>query len=144
MPRLTDSTYLQHRQFLVHEWASGGRSFADLGSLEQWDLHSFYSPAEFLADKQAIAHRRDMTAHDHSLPNTAGKACKHLLQVIEQRAALVAQPKPTPGPRERNGRKPVYNVKVSATVRPKVNYELLAKAFLEYVDTEERKKREQP
>lgn len=85
-----------------------------------------------------------MAAHDSSLPNTAGKAYAHLLQVIERRATLAAQPKVSPGPRERNGRKPVYNVKVSATVRPKVNYELLAKAFLEYVDTEARKKREQP
>jgi hypothetical protein len=84
-----------------------------------------------------------MTAHDPSLPNTAGKAYARLLQAIEHRAVLAAQPEPTPGPRERNGRKPVYNVKVSATVRPKVNYELLAKAFLEYVDTEECKKREQ-
>jgi hypothetical protein len=47
MPRLTNSTYLQHRQLLVQEWARGGRSFADLGLLEQWDLHSFYSPLSF-------------------------------------------------------------------------------------------------
>lgn len=83
MPRLTDSTYLQHRQLLVQEWVRGGRSFADIGSLGQWDLHSFYSPAEFLTDEQAIAHRREITAHDPSLPNTAGKASAHLLQAIE-------------------------------------------------------------
>jgi hypothetical protein len=85
-----------------------------------------------------------MTAYDPSLPNTAGRAYAHLLQTIERRTGLAAQPKKTPVPRERNGRKPVYNAKVSATVRPKVNYELLARAFLEYVGTKERKKRERP
>lgn len=42
-------------------WSEGLTAFADLGLTQQRALHDYFRMAERLSDKEAIAHRRQVT-----------------------------------------------------------------------------------
>lgn len=69
MLRLTDSTYLKQRAYLVGLWERDGYELTLIRATEQWELHGFFRLAEPLTDEQALAHRREVTAEDPSPAN---------------------------------------------------------------------------
>lgn len=139
MPRLTDSTYLKQRAYLVGLWERDGYELTLMRATEQWELHGFFRLAEPLTDEQALAHRREVTAEDSSLANRAGKAYARLLsEVAANDARLAAMPTSLP-PRKRGDPKPTRNITVRTLVRPEIDYKRLAQALYEMALLDEKR-----
>ncbi|WP_137243926.1 hypothetical protein [Plantibacter flavus] len=141
MPRLTDSTYLKQRAYLVGLWDRDGYELTLIRPTEQWELHGFFRLAEPLTDEQALAHRREVTAEDPSLANRAGKAYVRLLsEVSANDARLAAMPASLP-PRKKGDPRPTRNITVRTLVRPEIDYKRLAHALYEMALLDEKRKR---
>ncbi|MDB5160212.1 MAG: hypothetical protein JWO99_475 [Candidatus Saccharibacteria bacterium] len=84
MPRLTNSDFHTHRQFLIQEWEErDGAAFADLPMQYQRDLHDYYAPTVSFTAKESLAHRAAMTSAFPPLPQKAGRAYQAIQAAVD-------------------------------------------------------------
>lgn len=83
MPRVTDNEYLKRHCLLQRLWQDellrpvlGG-----LDPMKQWDLHTYYQSQLDLDDVSLFRQRDGLCDIDASLPQRAGKAIRHLLNM---------------------------------------------------------------
>jgi len=126
MPRLTDSDYLHHRQLLTEAWVE--EDFAYLQIVEQQELLDYYHPAEAFTDVEALAYRRAVTARHPELPQQAGRAFAHLVEIVETRTRDLPHPK---APVQLRRRKGPYTVRTAGLVRAKPDFDKLARVLLD-------------
>lgn len=115
-----------------------------LGATEQWDLHAFYGITERLDEKQAVAYRTQTTREHPSLPQRAGRAYAHLVAIEEHLATLPRLVPVVRGAGKRSNRRSKHvNISVRTLVRPTIDYEKLAAAFLEHAEHMRRKQEDE-
>lgn len=141
MPRLTNSDYLADRAFLQDAWTNFPSAFTYLTYNEQSLLHRFFAFRSDYSDEEALQHRNHVSTPGSSLPNQAGKALRKFVR-ISRALAQNRVPKPIEQPTRVRVRVPTasLNIRVRAIARPEVDVEVLAKALLDYVDSEENRK----
>lgn len=134
MTRLSNSLYLRQRSRLYDEWFSkDGGAFVMLSPAEQWALHDFYACIKKLSDVDALAHRRNITGIQPSLPQRAGKAFKKI-GVFLDLPPRVPEPAPVhPDGRRRKIPGSKQAISVRGVVRPEIDPERLAKILLQHV-----------
>jgi hypothetical protein len=76
------------------EWVSAIHVLQEIPNLysaisvrQQWDIHAYFQPSKDLSNIELRQHRRDVTTHDPSLPQRAGKALA-VTDDVYQRALL--------------------------------------------------------
>ncbi|NEM90885.1 hypothetical protein [Galbitalea soli] len=100
MARLTDQSYLLRCHQVRDHWRDESkRAFLLLTATEQWALFAYFAPSEKLTDAQLIAHREDISAHDPSLRQRAGRALSKLWVASKALETYQAQVAETPRPR---------------------------------------------
>ncbi len=126
MSRLTDHDFLHIHDRLAHLWAKAPGTFGYLSAQEQWCLHDYFQPSKNMSDLQLLAHRQAISAARPSLPQRAGRALTKLDEAAAVWALRQVRPKAV------NKRKPQAerHVTVRAVVRPEVDPEKLARAFI--------------
>lgn len=84
MARLTNHDYLKNHELLRANRASNSTAFVMLDASEQWDLFQYYLPHK--AHKRAVllAHRREVSELDPSLPQRAGRAFSRWRRIRER------------------------------------------------------------
>jgi hypothetical protein len=90
MPRLTSNDYLAIRNQLILLWKNNQSRLGTVSGSDQSALHSFFRPADQLADDEALAHRARITEAHPSLPQRAGRAYRHLQNPVHQPAFAVS------------------------------------------------------
>ena len=134
MPRLTNAEYLKQRMFLVRAWDNFRGIFTVLTYNQQMEVHTFYLPSQILADKEAIAHRKQITQEQPSLPHRAGKLFPRLLQESKAMAQRMAyeQDHPRAGKLKAQAQpRGKVKVKVFALANPEPDTKKIAKVMLE-------------
>jgi len=73
VPRLTNKQHYTRHLQLRSLWLHDPRVFALLEPDQQAEVHRYFQPAKDLTERQLVAHRRQVSTRDPSLPNRAGK-----------------------------------------------------------------------
>lgn len=73
MPRLTHKSYIKRHHWLKRQWHHQGNLFTILSALHQQQVHAYFVPTKDLTDDQLVAHRRQVTEDQPSLPQAASK-----------------------------------------------------------------------
>lgn len=125
--RLTD-TELAHRRHLLQDcWLQNSKAFSVLTPNEQWDAHRYFAFAQVLEPAQLVAHCRQVTLSDPSLPNRAGKAFRKVEDAINQQAIV----RPPTQPRVKAVRRKRGPIHVRSVVRPEPDYKKYARVLVE-------------
>ncbi|MEZ2370964.1 hypothetical protein [Arthrobacter sp. RCC_34] len=128
MPRLTDKTYLEQRTLLHRCWADrSAHGFSYLTYKGQMVLHHFYAPSKLLSREGALAHRQEVSRHDYSLPQRAGRAFKRILPFLPEPWPVTDTPVPVRSRRHRGADRIV----VTAIARPEPDLRKLVTAAVE-------------
>ena len=134
MPRLTTRDYLRIRHFLIRLWAQGdGHDFAALPGHAQRDLHDYFAPAVSMSDRDALAHRKQMTEAFPSLPQKAGRAFEGLRASFEGRPNRLVDQHRAESTRMLNVGGKARAIRIAAVSRPKIDTHYLAMALLQLV-----------
>jgi hypothetical protein len=134
VPRLTDSAYLKKRNLLVKSWRDAPCSRLD--AMDQYALHRYFAPTKDLSDREALERRRAVTAKLPSLPQEAGKAWA----CFEAARAAPAPVHVAVPYGRRRGKNQDFEVRVSAVLRPDVDFKRLARVLLDIVREREQNK----
>jgi hypothetical protein len=135
MSRLTDTVYLNQRNQLRGDWFDHrGWTFSRLEPIEEMDLHAYFAPTKDLTDEQAIAHRREASKRDPSLPQRAGRAFARASEYLGKYPEL--QPsasfvKTQTGPRG--------EIIVHSVLRPELDVSKLVLALMRLQEDEEKR-----
>jgi len=116
VPRINHQQYCTQRDFLIYAWEHFPKLYGLLSVSQQWDVHRYFQPSRDLTELQLRAHRKTVSAEDHSLPNRAGKAYARMRQVFE-----IGSARPTASP----------TMVVRAVARPEPNLRRLAEALVD-------------
>lgn len=139
MPRLTNTDYLINRHLLIEVWERHWAQLAELPTFAQRDLHRYYAMSKDLYDDQALAHRKEATKKEPSLPQQAGRAFAQLEAVMREADLRSQSPSPVAIPPGRRGKRRAMTIRVRALVRPEIDYKLIAEALLRQAIDDERK-----
>ena len=126
MPRLTDKQYLKYRKFLRRLWLRHQNAYSHLTPTQQWQIHAYFRPDEELTTEQLLAHRKDITTQQPSLPHQAGRAIKEFGQMLRGKAKSRATVTSST-----NKRGQTSTIRVRSIARPKIDTRRLAKALIE-------------
>lgn len=80
MPRLSIDRYLQLYTALHDAWLSNRQVFGYLPTQDQYYLHRFFQLSHELTSIELVAHRRQVSAEQPSLPHCAGRALARLAE----------------------------------------------------------------
>jgi len=131
MARLNDKQYLRTHKQLRRFWEHNNRLYAELTSLEQWQLHDYFQPSKDWPDEQLLEHRAAISAKRPSLPHQAGRALNKFHASAAHLAVRRIRAAHTParvaaGSRKRGDRV----ITVKAVVRPEIDYKKLTQALI--------------
>lgn len=148
MPRVTKHDQYKRYQELRQIWLEPlSGSFGILTPTEQWKVHAFYRPSEWLTYEEFGEHLRDIKRRRPGLVHVAGKLSRQILAEAARLATVGREPAPsvvTRGSRRRIQR--VRNVTVHAIVQPTPDLRKLAQAYIEIAkalrEKEERDKKD--
>lgn len=93
MPRVTQREQYICHQVLRNIWSRepSKSCFADVSPTDQWKIHRFYRPAEFLEFSEFREHLRHMKHEDAELVHVVGKLFRQIeLSFIRQQEATLA------------------------------------------------------
>jgi integrase len=117
--------------------------YAELSPTDQWLLHDFFQPDRVLTDLELLQHRDEITQQRPSLPHQAGRALERFWATAAQVGLKrVARAKVPAGPAKRV-RQADRQIVVKGLVRPEVDVEKLARAFLRLAGDRARKRRDE-
>ena len=131
MPRLTSRDYLINRRLLYVEWEMrDGAAFAELPCQQQLDLHDYFAPSVAFTDREALAHRSEMTKAFPSLPQKAGRAYEAMCAAIDGMPNRIVDTfRSETTTVELIAGKP-RSLRITGVARPKVDHYRLARALL--------------
>lgn len=124
MPRLSSSDYYKRYKYLNYVWREQQGVFGELTPRDQWDLHAFYELSKSKSKEECVAYRQQMRKERPGLGQTAARAFLRFEVAYER----YKNPKPV---RKSTKRGPVTGVTVKALVRPKIDWEKLARVYLD-------------
>lgn len=134
MPRLTTRDYLTIRRFLARLWdEDDSQAFAALPGYAQRDLHDYFAPTVSMTDRDALAHRKQMTKFFPSLPQKAGRDFEALRSSLEGRPNQIVDHHRAESTRTVKAAGRMRTIRVGAVSRPKIDTHYLAKALLQLV-----------
>ena len=93
MPRVTQREQYKRHQVLRNIWSRepSKSCFADVSPADQWKIHRFYRPAEFLEFSEFREHLRHMKHKNPELVHVVGKLFRQIeLSFIHQQEAALA------------------------------------------------------
>lgn len=130
MPRLTTLDYLRQRAALRDEWfANNAYGFVVLSPTEQFVLHDYFEPTKDLSPVGLLAHRKEITARQPSLPQQAGRAFAHIRPFLQLAIEPVAK-RPTKQ-RSRTWTASNRSVRVLSLVNPQLEAKAFANIIME-------------
>ena len=134
MPRLTTRDYLMIRHFLIDLWnENDGQAFGALPGYAQRALHDYFAPTVTMTDRDALAHRKQMTRAFPSLPQKAGRDFEALRASLEGRSNQLVDRHRSKATRTFKVAGKTRTIRVAAVSRPQINTHYLAKALLQLV-----------
>lgn len=83
MARLTNDQYLRNHGLLLTGKNAADSAFVLLSATEQWDLFQYYLPHRSHTPADLLAHRRQVSLLDPSLPQRAGRAFSRWRRIRE-------------------------------------------------------------
>ena len=83
MSRLSDHAYIENYRLLRADHEGDRAAFVLLSAGEQWDLFQYYLPHKAHKRTALLAHRREVTDLDPSLPQRAGRAFSRWRRIRE-------------------------------------------------------------
>ncbi len=127
MPRLTNTHYLTTRKWLTEVWLTDPGAWANASPADQRLLHDYFEPSIPLSPDQALAHRRQVTTTNPSLPQRAGRALRRFQQVVQLESIWVPQPVISP----KQGRQAQHAISARSVLQPHPDLAKLARALLQ-------------
>lgn len=121
MPRTNDTQYLARCRLIYRIWHERQLSFAYLSFADQRALHEYFQPAIELTDLALLAHRRQISREQPSLPQRAGRAHSHLASAIWQTPVSITID--GPGRRQRT-------LSARGLVRPEIDVQCIASSVI--------------
>ena len=134
MPRLTDHEYLRLHQQLHEIWCGHQQLFGWLTFRDQGYLHAYFQLAVIVPDHALLAHRRQVTAEQPSLPQCAGRAYSRLARIVGSGPPTHVRVQTFPSGRARERR--LYAVSVR---QPVIDAERIAKVAVAVAEAELRR-----
>jgi hypothetical protein len=125
MPRLNNDRYIRRHRWLRQLWLQQLTAFSWLRPNQQWDIHDYYRPSEELTREQLLEDRQEIA---RKRPGLAQRASKALL-ILAGRAPSPKLPVSKAGKRQ---------IMVRALVRPQIDIERLARAFVSMANQQAR------
>lgn len=134
MPRLTTRDYLTIRRFLIELWnENDGQAFGVLPGYAQRDLHDYFAPTVPMTDRDALAHRKQMTRAFSSLPQKAGRDFEALCASLERRPNQMIDRYRAKTARTFKVGGKTRTIRVAVVSRPQIDTHYLANALLQLV-----------
>ncbi|MFK4728277.1 hypothetical protein ROT00_01180 [Agromyces mediolanus] len=134
MPRLTTRDYLTIRHFLIDLWnENDGQAFGELPGYAQRDIHDYFAPTVPMSDRDALAHRKQMTKVFPSLPQKAGRDFEALRASLDGRPNQMVDRHRGKTTRAFKVGGKTRTIRVAAVSRPQIDTHYLAKALLQLV-----------
>jgi hypothetical protein len=128
--------YLIQREFMMDAWKGFPTVFTYLTYDQQVELHRFYATTKDLNGEEAIAHRKEVSSKEPSLPNRAGKLYARVFRIAEiVQQYIESQPELKPKPVREKVRTRVasskLNIRISALAKPEPDIDKLAALLLD-------------
>jgi hypothetical protein len=130
VPRLTRQEYVKRHRFLRKQWLDSQMIYSVLSPEKQWALHRYYQPNKDLDEPVLLAHRKQITKEQPSLPSRASKAFWELIRFIA--AAAEKREAATPIHEKGKGRGPLRVEVTGVVVRPEIDWDRYAYALLQH------------
>jgi hypothetical protein len=142
--RLTTKQYLKTHTQLRRLWLRDNSLFAELSPREQRLLHDFFKPDKDWSDLELLQHRDAITAQRPSLPHQAGRALNRFWETTANLAARRVRAARVPAAPARRVRQQDRHIVVKSLVRPEIDAQKLARAFINLaISKQERKLQEE-